>query len=353
MAKTLLYLFLAVLLVGGAWYFLFYNKDDAFAGDGNFSVNDTATVGKIFMVTTSGAGITLTRDSAGWMVNNRYRAAQSPVRTLLKTLNLQQVQSTVPLQQRERVIKALAGNAIKTEVYDLNGRRLRSFFVGNEAPGFTGTYMLEEGSEMPYAVGITGFNGYLTPRYSTDVKAWRDHTIIAVPSSAIKSLSITYPAAPQSNFTISRTGADSTALLVTGAPEMALAGKPLNVKRVLSYLRLYKAVYCEAFSDGISGLSATLGRMPQVATITLQPATGKGQQVVAYRMPINKRSKNLDVITGTELDNYDGDRLYAVYNNAQDTAIIQYRDFNKLLRRSYEFFEQDSVIKPEAKGSFF
>ena len=163
MQKTLLYLAILAILGFGVWYFLFSNKSGQMfrSADAGFTIRDTAAIGKIFLAANENPNtITIERKGGSWIVNNKYPVLRSTLDQLLATLYNQRAAYPVPDNQRDGIIRNLAGAAIKTEIYDLEGRRMRTFYVGGELNRFSGTVMLMEGSEQPYVVQIPGFEGY-------------------------------------------------------------------------------------------------------------------------------------------------------------------------------------------------
>ena len=68
-----------------------------------------------------------------------------------------------------------------------------------------------------------------------------------------------------------------------------------------------------------------------------------------YWVPINKRSKNLDVSDPDVPDDYDADRLYAVINNNKDTVMIQQLVFRPIFRKLFEFYQSDVKQTPDLK----
>jgi hypothetical protein len=118
MRKTLVYLVVLLILAFGVYYFLFSkNASDYSHNEAGFTVTDTANVGKVFLAEPGGNTILLERTDSGWMVNKQYKALNSTLNTMLTALHLQKALYPVPENANDNVIKAMAGNAIKVEVY--------------------------------------------------------------------------------------------------------------------------------------------------------------------------------------------------------------------------------------------
>jgi len=342
MKKTLLYLFLLVALGFGVYYFIFSNTDQVFSQkEAGFTLEDTAAIHQIYMVRTNGEAVRLTRTKEGWLLNNKYPAHLSTVNILLKTLKLQEAQFPVPEQAHNGVVKSLAGNSVKVEIYDSKLQKMRTFYVGSENQKVNGTFMLMEGAEQAYVVSEKAFEGYLSPIYSTNEDDWRSKNIFHFPPELIRLVATTYPQMPQYSFTIENGQAPKVV-----ADAKTINGRPLQMKRVQSYLKFFDNVNCEGYLNGFPHIDSIISHTPKVCNIKVLATNGKEQMIDIYYMPINKRSKNLAL---PNPGYYDQERFYAVFNNFKDTAIVQNQTFDKLMRNAAEFFEVDSTTTTATK----
>lgn len=343
MKKTLLYFLLLIALGFSVYYFIFKDSDNVFSQkEAGFTIEDTAAIHQIYMVRTNGEAVRLTRTKDGWLLNNKYPAHLSTINILLKTLKLQEAQYPVPEQAHNGVVKSMAGNSVKVEVYDAQLKRIRTFYVGSENQKVNGTFMLMEGAEQAYVVSQKAFDGYLSPIYSTHEDDWRSKNIFHFTPDLIRSIATNYPEMPQYSFTIEN-GQTPKVL----ADAKTIKGRPLQMKRVQSYLKFFDNINCEGYLNGFPNIDSIISHTPKACTIKLIATNGKEQMIDIYYMPINKRSKNLAL---PNPGYYDQERFYAVFNNFKDTAIVQNQTFDKLMRNAAEFFEVDTstitVTKP-------
>ena len=338
MKKTLLYILILGVLGAGVWYFLFNNNNNIFtAKDAGFTIKDTGAIGKIFLADNTNATVKLERTDNGWKVNDRYTALPSAVYMLLNTLHSQIPQGPVPEKMHNSVVRSLMGSSVKVEIYDKSGRKMRVFYVGGETNAYSGTNMLMEGGDKPYVVQIPGFEGYLTPRYIPDLSNWRDRTVFNIDSKNITKISVQYNFEPLNSFTITRT---DTMVGVTIDPVL-MEGKTLNQKRALSYLTFFKNVNSEHVANGLSGVREEISSVPKKCVMDVSGLNGYHQHADIYFMPMSKRSKNVDRITSDTTTKFDGDRMYAIINDEQDTVVIQTFVFDKFFRKGYEFYMND------------
>lgn len=340
MRKTISYIVLLGILGWGVYYF-FVKKDDKGVypvEEAGFNIKDTADIGRIFLADKNGNQILLDRTDTGWMVNGNYHALRSTLDVLLGTLAAQTPLYPVSATMHNNVIKEMASNSVKVEVYDRGRNKMRKFFVGGEVPGMHGTYMLMEGAKEPYVVEITGFNGYLTPRYPVQLRDWRDRTVFNIPAEQIKKVSVQYPENPLNSFVITRVSGDS--LTVDGDSNI-VKHSPLNARRAHVYLKYFTGDDAEGYTNG-TGVPDTMikaNRLHCVMDVT--SIKGVNQHLDIYWMPLNKRSKNMVITMQGVPDDYDGDHFFAVMNNKKDTVVIQQFVFKKFFRKAYEFYEAD------------
>lgn len=342
MRKTILYFLILAILGTGVWYMLFKNKDNNVFGanEAGFTVVDTGNIGKIYMVRNDGTGITLERktDGNGWKVNQKYDALKSTINSLLTTLAKQIADYPVPEAEHNMVVKAIAGNSVKTEIYDRNGKKIRVFYVGDESHNFMGTYMLMEGAKRPYVINIPGFEGVLTPRYTTNIKDWQDRTVFDYTADQIKSISIKYDQNPLNSFVMQQ-AADGK---VTVTLDSSLTNlKNMNQERASQYLTFFKNINVVGYVNGSFGMDSIIRSVPRRCVIDVVAKDGTSKHVEVYWHILDRRSKNLMTPMQNHPNDYDSDRFYAIMNGGKDTAVIQRFVFDKIFRNGYEFYQQN------------
>ena len=208
-----------------------------------FSVSDTAAVDKIFVALRSGEQHTLTRVARNyWRLDNRYDARLDMVQMLLTTIARQRVKAPVPRAARNSVVRALAGNGTKVEVYQ-QGQRATTFYVGGATNDRLGTYMILEGAKDPYVIHIPGFEGYLTTRFLLTPRDWRSIPIFTTLLPALQRIEVVAAGAPARTFAVARTAAGS----------FAIADFPKADSLLLkSYATQFSSVFGQVFVDSAS-----------------------------------------------------------------------------------------------------
>jgi hypothetical protein len=339
MAKTIIYIVVLAVLGFGVYYFLFSERNVFGRDDAGFQIADTANISKIFLADKDGNTITLERMRNGWMLNNKYTAMQSPVNTLLQTLATQIPSYPVPSTMYNNVVKILAATGIKVELYK-GDKKFCVFYLGGQANNLAGTYMLMEGSKKPYVVQVPGFDGYLTPRYSTQIADWRDRTVCNIPSEELKTVTVKYLETPLNSYTLTQI---DTAHINVDADSALIKGQQFNKRRAKVYTKFFEALYHEGYINGATGLDSTIKSVPKICTIDVSGTKGQAQHIEIFWMPINRRSKNMLTPSADIPQDYDADRFYATINSFKDTIIIQRGTFDKIMRKAYEFYQPDDT----------
>jgi hypothetical protein len=339
MRKTILYIIILGILGFGVYYFLFSSKQAFSPNEAGFTIVDTASVGKIFLADKSGQSILLERKNNVWMVNKSFKAIPEHVATLLTTLATQVPMHPVAEEQHDFVIKNLATEGVKVEVYDNSGEKLRTFYVGGQVQSQAGTYMLMENAERPYVVQVPGMIGYLTPRYNTDAKIWRDRNVTNIAAEDVRTVSVNYISEPLNSFALTQAENGNISVTVdTGLSK----GRALNINRARAYTHFFKNVNSELILNGNPGLDPLFKTLTKRCVIDVADKNNKKQHVEIYWMPVNRRSKNQLTPDPEIPEGYDSDRFYATVNEFKDTVVIQRVTFDKLFRKAYEFYQVDT-----------
>ncbi len=336
MNKTFLYLLLLI-CVGAAVYFLVL--DTPYTGDSEtaFTIRDSADVGKIFLADKQGNQILLEREEGGaWLLNGAYRPIPYNVEMLLTTLIKQTARYPVPQASHNRVIRSLAADGIKVEVYRHSGRKIKTFYVGGQSGSSDGSYMILEGADRPFVVGIMGVVGYLKPRYSTQLTDWRDRPVFRYKPEEIQSISIDYEDHPLNNFEVVRTASGQWELKA----HEALLALGVREQRVQDFVGFFEALNHEGFLVGLPKMDSIIASLPRYGTVELVDRDGQAHALDVYWMPLDQRSKNLEYYDEHVKDGYDADRFYGVLRPSMDTVIIQHYSFGKVFRKAYEFVEE-------------
>ncbi len=210
MKRTLLLVLTALILAALAWWLAMRDTGTTLSGPlTDFAVADTAAVDRIFIAEPDGRTVDLRRsEEGGWTVNGRLEANPIQVNLLLKTFLRVEVRAPVPKSAEANVLRVMAGTAKRVEIYTRGDRPDRNWFVGHATKDHFGTYMLLEKpgtgrSAVPFVMGMSGFTGYLTPRFHVDLDVWRSSILLQERDlAALREVRVERPATPGAGFRV-------------------------------------------------------------------------------------------------------------------------------------------------------
>lgn len=309
----------------------------------DFSVQDTASITKIFLADKNNNEVTLERTAEGiWLIDGKHTAHQAKISSFLKTLKDLSVRSPVPLVARDNVITRMAVIAKKVEIYQVTPRinlfnkiklfpyekLTKVYYVGDVTQDNQGTFMLMEGADEPFIVHIPGFRGFVATRYSTVKADWRDYTVFKTPINEIKSVKVEFPFDPQLAYQFEVNDNQNITLrsIMTGQAVPAY-----DTIRVLNFLTAFEDLRFESLLEHLipeEFIDSVTASVPKTI-ITLTDSQGEVNQVKIFN---KKGFAPVYSEDGAALEPFDLDRAYALVNQEEDFVLIQYFVFDRVTR---------------------
>ncbi|HSH66537.1 MAG TPA: DUF4340 domain-containing protein [Bacteroidia bacterium] len=322
-----------VILLGSISFWLIINNKKGTIKETlrDFAVEDTASITKIFLADKNNKSITLERQPSGiWMLNGKFIARKDAVQTLLYTIKKVYVKEPVGRKAQDNIIKRLSGSSVKCEIYKGN-ELIKAYYVGMETQDQTGTYMIlidpetMKPSAKPFVTYIPGFEGYLTTRYFTDEKGWRDISVFKYHPDNIKSIKLETPYNPQYGYEVTVNGNND--YHVTLADHKPLSN--VDTLAVKQYLTYFQNLNFEAFEDQLTEQQMDSVRNSKpINILTLTDKDGKISSVKFFaRYPKHRGEKD---VNGEEIQ-FDQERMDAQLNGSKDLVIVQYYVFGKAM----------------------
>lgn len=304
--------------------------------DKDFKIENSDEITKIFMKSKSGAYVILDKKDNLWYVNNDKIAEPSYIKLLIdETLSQLSVKGTVPINARDNVMRLMAGQNVKVEVYK-GEKKDKVFYVGGTTQDMTGTYMLMENAEDPYVVHVVGFTGYLSSRFNTRAEDWYSRRFFQNKTQEMRSISLNYPKNPESNFKLTRKDS-SFVLNAKGINQNQM----VNFGAVRSYFKLYEKISFEGIEENKSKLFIdSLKQSEPYCQITVELEKNNPRILHLYHLPINDRSKSLYDNEGNLLA-HDPARYYLTLNDDQHLYLVQNFVFKNVLLKPSDF-----LVKP-------
>lgn len=300
----------------------------------NFAVSDTASISKIFLADRNGKSVTLLKKNGSWVLNDKYTPRRSNILNLLEVIYKIDVRTKVAKAAYNNVIKALASNGIKCEIY-LNGkdRPERVFYVGGQTEDALGTFMMIENSNSPFITQIPGFNGYLTPRFSTDELSWREPALFTYQPEDISTIRLEYGNFPSNSFLIEKMRNGYKVMSADGTVPLS---NPDTIG-ITNYFNLYSNVYFESIDTAMKKPSVdSLTKLSPSILLTITNTKKQLKQLSIYPMPLSKNSLAQSDSLGNPLK-FDVDKVYGYLQPDNLVVIIQQQNINRLFRRKMDF----------------
>jgi hypothetical protein len=309
----------------------------------NFKFKDTAAITRIFIADKDGNKSDLERTKNGWVVNGKYNCRGEAILNLLEVIKLVEVKMPVAKESKEGVIKYLASQAIKVEIFT-GDKKVRQYYVGHETPDSEGSYMLlsdpESGKNFkdPYGCFIPGFIGYLQPRFIVNENDWRDRIVLNYTPPQLKRVSLrNLQTVADSSFTIDLAGINQFRLT-----DGKGANVPFEDEKMRQYLIYLQNISYEVLITGKDKkLQDSLLAAKPFIELAITTVDSKTETYKFYR---KKFLGDINPEHGVKYD-YDPDRLYLSFNNDKEWALIQYFVFGKLLVSPTYFVADKSVKK--------
>ncbi|MFH0865482.1 MAG: DUF4340 domain-containing protein [Bacteroidota bacterium] len=339
MKKNRLILLITIVLLIIAVFFVL-NEYKGKPSDKDFAVEDTSLVTKFFLTDKQNNCILLKKNTPGyWTLNDSLIARNDGINILLKTMKRLEVKEPVSKTARENVMKRIATVGVKVEIYqtvfriDFFGLKLfpheklvKTYYVGDQTQSMMGTYMIIEDAEQPYIMHIPGFNGFLSSRYSTLLNDWRDHTMFNVELANIQSVNMEFPSEPGESYKIENTG-NTTFTLTPLSVNKQFAD--YDTLKLLDFLAAFRDIKYEAIitNEELHNKDSILSTTPY-HILSITDLSGNKSKIKTFHKKANEGEVELD---GTPTL-YDKDRLYALFNNGKDFALIQFYVFDSILR---------------------
>ena len=327
--KNLLPLLALFLLLGAAstWYWLQEKKSSSspLAEERRFAV-EASRIGKIALVRRDGETIRLERKGSDWQYNGRWKARPTAIANLLDavtriTIAYKPAQAAVP-----NMVKNLATEGIKVELYSPSGTLLMVYYVGGSTPDERGTFVIREGYDQPYVAELPGWEGNLRFRYNLRGEDWRDRSVFAEDPDAIQWVSIEYPRQRNQSFRLEKKqgGFEVTPFY----PHVPKSPLPLRLGAAEAFLVGFEQLGAEAFENDYP-YQDSIRQMLPFAEIALGYAQGGGKKVRFY--PIENPADPSGMPANGETE-----RFFAATDEG-DFMLVQNRVFRKVFW-GYSFF---------------
>ncbi len=307
MNRTLLLAVLFAVLAGGAWYALEKNKQTGsqVSWDKDFAVKNPEDIQKVFFADHNGHSTTIERKDGQWIYNGSCKARASAVTVILDALTKVNVMY-IPTQAAETgMVRSIAADGIKVEVYGKNAAKLKTYYVGGVTNDERGTFMIMEGAEHPYVNHIPSIIGQLRVRFLFGSDNWCDRTVFAEKPEEIQSIQVEYPKQRNESFRLEKTGEAQYAvspLFSTTTPNKY----PQRKGAAEAYLLQFEHKEAEAFETTNPERDSVLALVPFVI-ITVKNTAGVEKKARFWPVDIDVSAQTGKESVGRYYTDYNGE----------------------------------------------
>ncbi len=284
MTKTTWILLAAVGLTLAAYAYVRYanEREGAVSPERQFAVASPDEVGRLFIADMTGRSMDLRRQPDGrWLINDTATASPTIMYQATRTLAELNIDHIPNRATQLAVLKEMSASALKVEVYDRAGEKIRGLLIGSGTPKSTGSYMMVEGYNEVFAVRRGLVTGVIRPLFDLrDIASWRSTEFIAYEPGEIRSVEVRYPRSPSESFRVVRT-ADSLRLDALNELTGLTRERPVQ-RRLETYLEAYANIPLSNYAnesiyrDSISAMVPAVQIVVELAdarrdTFELQP----------------------------------------------------------------------------------
>ncbi len=338
MKKTILLALLLLALGAGAWYMKKTDKKNQMpVSTSLYAIDDISRVYKIGLIHPDGKKVKLERTKDGWLYNGR-KGNTSVINTLLNTVKKQRVLYATPASLKPTMLKSLATNKIKVELYDKDDQLLQLFYVG--APGNDGnsTYFIKENSNEPHLVGVPGFVGTIGSNYNRPDQDWVNKIVVKQNPNNITEVSLEYPNMKSRSFKLTRKGEKFDIKPFYGFTPKSSKSPKLGAGK--TFLGFFEKIGAEGYEPNIK-LRDSLNNLVPFATLKYKE-NNLTEHILKFYPYIPEGVQGIEYLLAADRDNNSpiGVNRYFVIDENNDCYLTQHRVIGKLLWKYVDFFEK-------------
>ncbi|GAB4492816.1 MAG: hypothetical protein OHK0019_15460 [Saprospiraceae bacterium] len=326
MKRTLLLAALFLLLGGSAWYAL--NKKSQTSSrnswDMNFAVPNTDEIYKIFLADRKQRTALLERKDGYWLYNGKSRARPDAVENLLTTIAKVNVWYVPPKASEKNIVRSLASEGIKVEIYNKAGKLIKNYYVGGLTNDEHGTYMMMEGSNQPYVTHIPSFIGQLRVRYLIGDDNWMDRTVFEEKPEEIQSVTVEYPKLKSESFRLEKT-AEASYEVKPFFSTTPVSKTPQRKGVAEAYLLAFEKLGAEGYETD-NPVRDSITNLVPFAIVTVKKTDGTEKQVRFWPVEVQETREGVAYV-----------HRYFAEVNKSSFLLIQEGVFGPIFR-GYKFF---------------
>jgi len=243
-----------------------------------FAVEQVSDIHKVILTKRTGSPLVIEREGEEeWTVQGERNVRPNLMANLLLGLTKVSILSQPPRSKYEKIEKDFVTFGIKVQVFDEEGKNLKTYYIGSDANDGKGTYYYMEGGERFYLMGLPGFEGSMRARFDIQESGWWKRQILDYEVSDIKEIKVNYPRQPQESFHIIDLGDEQYRVEPLGdRPEIT---RPFSNDQVKSYLKEFRRKGLLSYINDWSKIDTVL-RIPSFAELEIISHQLDTQQII-------------------------------------------------------------------------
>jgi len=332
--KRLAILFAILISLGGIAFYLNTTADDGktslTGADRDFSF-PRDQIGKVTIQKVDMPLQILTLKGGGhWYINDKYKVSQFTMPYLLQCLSDLTIQNIPPKSSTKNILADIDRVGLQVKVFDLDGKKVKSFKVGLESFDDKGTFFLMDGSKQPYNMYIKGFDGNMRTRFFQPIDKWRDKEIWQYDPGDIVEVSVEYHKSQKESFKLTVDG--SKINVVPLSPFIKPSEKEINQDIGKAYLSVFTRIYAEDYDNENVRRDSIAGIVP-FATIAVKDKTGHVNEVdfFPFRDLLLKNVNTKDLEEAKKIERF-------FINHSKGDFMVTQKRLVKEVFRPYDFF---------------
>ena len=326
MKKYTLHLSILAVLASVSIYLLLKREQGTYRQrDRNFAVADTSAI-RLVEFGRYGESLILGREADAWRVNGLYQAHPERIKGLMMLLSRLEVTAPVSKSLAQRIRAELETNGISVLILLEDGSE-KSYRVYHDGGGSEKTYMLLEGSDILFSMGVRGYRGSnLEEMYVLNARYWRDKTLIQLSPGEINYIYLEHKQDPGATFHLERNESGSFRLAGEVLPGSWTVPDP---DRLSQYLQYFSDVFFEEYTD-MQQLSSS------GTSIETEP------EYVLKVVGRNKNPNHIEIFPVYSIDGNGGktkdpNRLVAGIPETKEFVVMKYIEIDPILK-PYSYF---------------
>jgi len=320
--KIVLAGFVMAVVIGVLWWQQYLKSQK----QGNQFINvDSAAITKIQIVNLEDSAhskIYLEKSNQGWKLNSRFTAEPKLLALFLNIYSSLEIQMPVPNSISDSINKLLTNKGLLIRFFSQE-KLCSQVIIGDRNSEKNGNYAKIPLQNDLYIIANPGFSYSLLDITSSEVRFWRNKTLIEINPNLIQSASLIYKENPEKSFQI-QLGNPQTVKLFNAQNK---AVEKFNSEKILTYCSYFSKIEFESIISKPNKIIDSLANATYYFDLKLTLTNEQKMEMKAYRI-VDKHNKS----------GFDVNRFFIKLANEENIYVMKYYDFDPVLKEIDYFY---------------